>query len=132
MAVAASQFIVLAIAGVVILLSAWGLYAPPKLVAMVTQTMDRHWGIYVAVIVRLILGAALIIVAPVSHFPAVFRVLGWIAIIAAIALTLMGRRRLRVLIAWFNRFSPAMVRVWLLFGIAFGGFLIAGITQGQV
>jgi len=94
----------------------------------VTSAMDKSWGIYVAVIVRLILGSALIIVAPASLFPIVFQVLGVIAIVAAIVLLLMGRERMRRFIAWFSaRFSAPIVRLWLLFGAAFGGFIVYGV-----
>ena len=94
----------------------------------VTSAMDKSWGIYVAVIVRLILGSALIIVAPASLFPIVFQVLGVIAIVAAIVLLFMGRERMRRFIAWFSaRFSAPIVRLWLLFGAAFGAFIVYGV-----
>ena len=95
----------------------------------VTSAMDKSWGIYVAVIVRLVLGSALIIVAPASLFPIVFQVLGVIAIVAAIAVLLMGRERMRRFLAWFSeRFSAPIIRLWLLFGMAFGGFLVYGVS----
>ena len=123
-----SQIIVLLIAVTVIVLAGWGMFAPEKLMAFVSSAMDKYWGIYIAVIVRLLLGSALIIVAPVSLFPMVFHVLGVIAIVAALALVVMGRERIRRFIAWWSqRFSASIVRMWLLFGIAFGGFLVYGV-----
>ena len=96
--------------------------------AFVTSAMDRHWGIYIAVIVRLVLGAALIIAAPASPFPIVFQVLGSIAIVAAVVLALLGRERIRKFTAWLSgRFSALIIRLWLLFGMAFGGFLVYGV-----
>jgi len=123
-----SQIIVLVIGITVIVLAGWGIFAPEKLMTFVTSSMDKQWGIYVAVIVRLFLGSAMIIVAPASHFPIVFQALGVIAIVAAIALVLMGRERIRRFIAWWSeRFSAHIVRLWLLFGVAFGGFLVYGV-----
>ena len=123
-----SQIAVLLIGVTIVVLAGWGVFAPEKLMTLVTSAMDRHWGIYVAVTVRLVLGSALIIVAPVSLFPMVFHVLGVIAIVAAIALLLMGRERIRRFIAWWSeRSSAPIVRMWLLFGIAFGGFLVYGV-----
>ena len=128
MAILVSQIIVLVIGATVIVLSAWGMLAPAKLVTMVTSAMDKPWGIYVAVVVRLLLGAALIIVAPASLFPVAFQVLGAIAIIAAVGLVVMGRERIRRLIAWWTeKMSAPMIRLWLLFGMAFGGFLVYGV-----
>jgi hypothetical protein len=101
--------------------------APEKIMKLVYGVMDKDWGIHAAVVVRLLLGAALIIAAPGSRFPQIFEIIGWIAIVAAIAIVFMGRERLRRFIAWFERLSQAMIRTWLLFGIAFGAFLVYGI-----
>ena len=110
------------------MLAAWGMFAPEKLMTFVTSAMDKYWGIYIAVIVRLVLGSALIIVAPASLFPIVFQALGVIAIVAAIALVLMGRERIRRFVAWWSeRFSAQIVRLWLLFGMVFAGFLFYGV-----
>jgi len=123
-----SQIIVLVIGVTVIVLAGWGMFAPNKLMTFVSSAMDKYWGIYIAVIVRLVLGSALIIVAPASLFPTVFKALGVIAIVAAIALVILGRERMRRFIAWWSeRFSTPIVRLWLLFGVAFGGFLVYGV-----
>lgn len=123
-----SQYFVLLFGGTVIMIAGWGIFAPEKLMTFVTSAMDKHWGIYIAVLVRLVLGSALIIVAPASRFPVVFQALGVIAIVAAIALALMGRERIRRFIMWWSeRFSVPLIRLWLLFGVAFGGFLVFGV-----
>jgi len=129
MLIVVSQISLLVIGVTVIVLAGWGIFAPEKLMTFVTSAMDKSWGIYVAVIVRLVLGSALIIVAPASLFPIVFEVLGVIAIVAAIVLLLMGRERMRRFIAWFSaRFSASIIRLWLLFGVAFGGFIVYGVS----
>lgn len=128
MVILLSQISLLVIGVTIIVLAGWGIFAPEKLMTFVTSAMDKFWGIYVAVIVRLVMGSALIIVAPASPFPIVFQALGVIAIVAAVALALMGRERMRRFIAWFSeRFSAPVIRLWLLFGVAFGGFLIYGV-----
>jgi hypothetical protein len=58
----------------------------------------------------------------------VFEILGWFAIVAAVVILFAGRDRLRRFVAWFEQSSPAMIRVWLLFGIAFGAFLVYGVV----
>jgi len=62
--------------------------------------IDANWGIYFAVIVRLMLGVALIITAPGSRFPLVFQIVGWIAIVAGVAAAFIGRERLRRFTNW--------------------------------
>ena len=124
-----SQIMVLIIGGTVVVLAGWGMFAPGKLMMFVRSAMDQHWGMYIAIAVRLVLGLALISVAPSSLFPVVFQVLGWIAIISAVVLAAVGRERVRRLIAWVSeRFSASIIRLWLLFGIAFGAFLVYGVN----
>ena len=125
----ASQIVVLVFGVVICLVSVWGIFVPQKLMKWVTETMDKNWGLYLAVIVRVVLGSALILAAPGSLYPLVFLVLGWIAIAAAAAIALMGKERLHKLVNWcLERFSATAIRLWLLFGIAFGGMLIYGIS----
>ncbi len=128
MVIFVSQIIVLVIGVTVIALAGWGMFAPGKLMMFVTSAMDQHSGIYIAVTVRLALGVALISVAPASLFPIVFQVLGSITIVAAVALAVAGRERIRSFIVWWSeRFSASIVRLWLLFGLAFGAFLVYGV-----
>jgi len=123
-----SQIVVLALGVIICLFSVWGFISPDKFWKMINGVIEKDWVIHVAVIMRLLLGAALIIAAPQSRFPEVMEVLGWIAIIAAVAILFMGRNRLIKFIAWFQRMTDAMVRVWLLFGFAFGAFLVYAVT----
>lgn len=127
MPAAAAQIVVL-IAGVSLCLFAgWGLYTPRGLLRAVKAIMDADWGIYFAVIVRVILGAALIVAAPASRFPTVFLIVGWVAIIAAVAVISIGRQGLRRFVNWWiERFQPAGIRLWVLVALVFGGFLIYG------
>ena len=127
MTVIVSQTIILAVGITVCVLSAWGLSAPDRLRKLVGGVMERDWGMYFAVGVRLVLGLALILAASQSRFPLTFTVLGAITLVAAVALPFVGRERIVRLLAWFGRLPPAAIRVWLLFGIAFGGFLVYGV-----
>ena len=107
--------------------SALGIYAPNRLVEAVKSIWGKRWGIYAAVIVRLLLGALLIFAAPDTRFPVVFKGLGWLSIVAAILIPTVGRTRFSKIIIWFTGLSPSLVRFWLLFVIGFGGFLIYGL-----
>jgi len=111
----------------VFVLSIWGMFAPLKLIDLVKSVANRKGGLYFAVIVRVILGAALIVAAAASRFPTTFEVLGWLTLAAAVGLLLVGRRGMSRVIAWFERCSPALMRAWLLLGLAFGGVLLYGV-----
>ena len=129
MGVSVSQVVVLLAGASLCVFAAWGLYAPKRLLQWVKGVMDADWGIYFAVLVRLALGLALIISAPASRFPSVFLILGWVAIAAGVAAAFLGRDRLRRFVNWWvERFSPPTIRLWVLFAMAFGGFLIYGVS----
>ena len=127
MGVTISQVVVVVMGGAVLLLSVWGIALPQKLVAMVKGVMDRPGGMHVAVVARIVLGIALITAASVSKVPAVFQVIGWLSIAAAVALPIIGSPRIRALVGWFEGVGPTFVRVWLVFGMIFGGLLVYGI-----
>jgi len=128
MVILISKTVVLMLGATIVLFAAWGIRSPERLMTFATSTLDQRWGIYVAVVVRLVLGAAMIGVAPASSFPFLFQILGWITIVAAVILGVAGRERVREFLAWWTeRFSASTNRLWLLFGIAFGAFLVYGV-----
>ena len=77
-----------------------------------------------AVIVRIIIGAILLLEAPNLKFTPVIEVIGSIFILAAIILLLIGQNRVRRMIDWFLKFSDNFYRIWSVLAFAFGGFLI--------
>ena len=121
-----AKIIVLVLGFSVAALSIWGIVRPDRLMGLVSSVLERKWGMLLGVFLRLILGAALIVAAPISAFPYAFEILGWIVILAALGLAIMGQRYTRRLIAWFDRLAAPMIRLWLLLGLAFGGFLVYG------
>jgi hypothetical protein len=124
MTVTGAEIIVLILAAMILMLSAWGLVVPRRLLAMVRGVMEHPRGMYAAVLARLILGLALLIAAPGSRYPLLLHYLGWFALAAAVALPLIGRDRIVRFLGWFDRVSALAIRLWLLFGIAFSAFLV--------
>lgn len=115
-----------AFGAVIALLCLWGMLSPRGLIGLAKRVAQNSAGLGLAVGVRVILGAALLTAAQVSSFPRSFTVLGWVAILAAIGLLIMGRSGMSRVIGWATRLSPKMVRVWLVLGLLFGAFLIFG------
>ena len=129
MLITISNIVVLAAGIAVCAMSVWGFYAPQKLVLWAKGAMAAGWGFWFAIIIRLLLGMALLIAAPTSQFPSAFSVIGWIAIAAAVVVAVMGRTGLREFADWIlERLSSTFIRIWVLFGLAFGGFLVYGVT----
>ena len=121
-----SRVIVLLFGIAVCVVSAWAMLVPKMLRQLVTTTTDETWGYYFAAAVRVVLGLALIFAASGSRFPTAFQIVGWLALIAAVGLLIIGQERLRKLVDWFNALSDKIVRAWLVMAVAFGLFLIYG------
>ena len=128
MIIAVAQSIILIVAVAVCAASAWGIFRADRLTGIVKDIMDKRWGMYIAVGVRVLLGTALIIAASGSRLPIVFMVIGSLSLLAAAVLPFLGRARIRALIGWIESRGSLLMRVWLVFGLLFGAFLIYGIT----
>ena len=112
----------------VALMGLMGLFAPAKLVGMVAALFDGIAGLWVAVGLRLVIGALLVLTAPQSRFPFVFWLIGLISIVAAVVAVVMGQDRIRNFVMWWVRKPPAFTRLWALVAIAFGVFIYYGLT----
>ena len=77
-----------------------------------------------AVVVRVILGIALIMYATESRYPTAISILGLISIIAASVLGNMGRTNFKRLMSWALRVAPSFGRTGGFLAILFGGFLL--------
>lgn len=81
-----------------------------------------------AVVVRVILGVALMMYATESRYPTAISILGWISIIAASVLGIMGRTNFKRLMSWALSLAPSFGRIGGLLAILFGGFLIYAVV----
>jgi len=77
-----------------------------------------------AVAVRLVIGVLLIYQSSVSKFPFVIEVIGWLSIVAAIIIAVMGRRNFNRLMSWALSLVKPIGRVGGVLAVAFGAFLI--------
>ncbi len=77
-----------------------------------------------AVVVRFALGMLLVGQAALSKYPAAISVLGWLAIIVALILAVMGRQNFLKLMAWALNELKAFGRLGGMFAAVFGGFLV--------
>ena len=77
-------------------------------------------GIPLAIAFANLLGLALIAVADVARYPMAFLVLGGVALLAAVALPVMGKARVGRIIDAVSGQPAALLRLWCIFGMAFG------------
>ena len=81
-----------------------------------------------AVVVRIIIGIALIICAAESKYPTAILIIGWISIVAASVLGIMGRANFKRLMSWALSIAPSFGRIGGLLAILFGGFLLYAVV----
>lgn len=110
------------VAGIIIVIN-------PETVFGLIRRKSESLGLHIlAVVVRIILGAALILCATESKYPTTILIIGWISIVAASVLGIMGRANFMRLISWALSVSPSFGRIGGFLAILFGGFLIHAVV----
>jgi hypothetical protein len=109
-----------------VLIGGFGLYGmaqPARLIAWVKSvwSQDRLW---LAVGIRLVLGALLIYAAPECRAPQAVRVLGVITLVAAVGLVFIGSKRMNAFVQWWTERPSAVVRAWSVAAVLLGAFLV--------
>ena len=106
------------LAGIVIVINPEGIFG------FLRNNLDKLVLHIMAVVVRLVIGVLLIYQANVSKFPFVIEIIGWLSIVAAIFIAVMGRRNFNRLMSWALSLSKSFGRVGGILAVAFGAFLI--------
>jgi len=106
------------LAGIVIVIN------PEVTFGFLGKSLDKPVLHILAVVVRLVLGVLLIYQSGISKFPFVIELIGWLSIIAAIFLAVMGRSNFKRLMSWALSLVKPIGRVGGVLAVAFGTFLI--------
>jgi hypothetical protein len=106
------------LAGIVIVIN------PEVIFGFLRNNLDKLVLHILAVVVRLVIGVLLIYQSNVSKFPFVIEIIGWLSIVAAIFLAVMGRHNFNRLMSWALSFLKPFGRVGGVFAAAFGAFLV--------
>ena len=106
------------LAGIVIVIN------PEVIFGFLRNNLDKLVLHILAVVVRLVLGALLIYQSNISKFPFVIEIIGWLSIVAAIFLAVMGRHNFNRLMSWALSFLKPFGRVGGVLAAAFGAFLV--------
>lgn len=119
---------VLVFAVVIIALCLWGITAPRPMINRVAGLWHKPWGLPAAVGIRLGLGMLFLQAAPLTRYPGIFELLGYVMIFAAIVIALMGRKLIDRFITYWIAQPGAWIRAWLVVGVVFGVFVIYSVT----
>ena len=105
-------------AGIVILIN------PEIIFGFLRKNLDKPILHFLAVIIRLVIGAFLVLESNISRFPLLIGIIGWLSIIAAIILGIIGRRYFNSLMTWALSLSKTYGRIGGILAMVFGTFLI--------
>jgi hypothetical protein len=120
-------YIIIALFGLFIAgLAAWGFVAPGRMMDTLLAYWNRPSGIYLAIGVRVVLGVLFILAAADTKWPLLFEILGYLMLLAAAVIAVVGKERLTRFIMWWVNMPLAGVRVWLVVGFAFGLLILYG------
>ncbi|MBT8114971.1 MAG: hypothetical protein KJP04_06310 [Arenicella sp.] len=114
--------LMLMIAGCVILANPESIFAPLR------NALDRPGLQVAAVLARLTLGYLLISQAALSRFPLLIQIIGWLSVVAAITLAVVGRNNFKRLMNWALSLVKPLGRVSGAVAFSFGAFLVYSFT----
>ena len=124
------SFVAFTLALAIAALGAVGVVAPGALLALVAQ-MQSPAGLWLAAVLRIVLGAALYLAAPRSRAPTIFRVLGVVTVLAGVALPLLGVARFAALLGWWIAQGASVTRAWAAVAVAFGLLVAYGVIPRE-
>ena len=106
------------LAGIIIIINPENIFG---LLSKYTEKLELQ---ILAIVVRLVLGALLIYQSDASKYPFVIEIIGWLSIVAAAFLAIIGRNNFKRLISWALSLAKPFGRIGGVFASAFGAFLI--------
>lgn len=90
---------------------------------LVERVLDTRW-IYLAALLRLLFGAALIASAHTVKYPGVITVLGWLLAFGGILMVVVPQDTWVAMARRMLALPALLLRVWLLIGLAFGAGIV--------
>jgi hypothetical protein len=114
---------VIAIGAVIVVFGAIGMLLPAVFRSLINAFRSQAM-LAVASVVRVAVGIVLLLAAPQCRFTTAVQVFGVIAILAGVALPLLGTERANRLFDWFARQSDTAARAWAVVAILIGVFLL--------
>lgn len=100
------------------------IFRPQVVFGLLNNNLENTWLYTAAIVTRLIVGALLLYFASISKYPATINAIGWILIVAAVVLAVIGRNRFRRLVSWVLSVFEPYGHVGGIVSVCFGIFLI--------
>ena len=118
--------IIMVFGAIIGLLCLYGLIFPKQLIVWVSDFWKNKASFILAIVIRLALGGLLIVAASATKYESIFTVLGYLMILAAVMIAILGKTKISLMIVWVKTWPLLWVRAWLVFGLIFSALLITG------
>jgi hypothetical protein len=103
----------------------------PGAMLIVGRALATPSGLYVAGLVRVVIGLVLFAAAPASRYPAALGALGAIIFFAGLFTPILGLGRAEAVIEWWAAQGPVVMRLWCLVAAALGFFVAFAVIDGH-
>jgi len=100
-----------------------GLLRPDGFVALVA-TLQVPPLIYLAAVVRVVIGVVLLLAASRSRSPMLMRGLGGLIVVGGALTPFLGVQFAQVVLRWWSEGGDGMVRAWATFALALGAIIV--------
>ena len=122
------QLIIVMIAGGMVLLSAFCALFPQKLINGMPYLANSKLARYGDLTIRLFLGISLIFSSESAIFPSVFTIVGYLSLMAIIAIIFLGTTKVEAIVNYITDILPIWsVRIVCVFSVILFAFLIHNI-----
>jgi len=125
--VTTARWLVVGFGVMVVCIGAWVVADPAALPEYATRFVSPS-GLWIAVGMRLAVGALLWFTATASRTPAVLRVLGILFALSGLALAILGLERLQGIVDWGSVLAPIALRGVGLVAALVGAFLVWSVS----
>ena len=112
---------------IVATIGAVGVVAPDVLLEL-GESLLTPTVLYIAAAVRIVFGAVLLWVAPVSRTPKTFRTFGALLVFAGVLTLSIGIEHSRAMLDWLLGQGPLFMRAWAGAAVVLGLFIVYAIT----
>lgn len=116
--------IVVTLVGLLLTLAGIVLAVAPQRLLDWIRGMESRTRFGVAIGARAVMGVLFLLAAPACRQPLVVQIVGWIALVAAVGILLMGRNRLDRFLAWWLERPLGFLRGWSVVAMGFGVLLL--------
>jgi hypothetical protein len=103
--------------------------AAPSVLLEFGRSLQTTNALYSVAAVRVMFGAILLWVAPVSRTPKILRVLGVSIIIAGVFTPFFGVERSRAIFDWWSTQGSFFTRAWAIVAVVFGLFIVYAVAS---